>query len=124
MLCPWRTTKVLRCSLIFAAALLAASAFAQDDYSTPEAAVRTLYADKLEFEARPQREEFEAEVREIFHPDAVLWLVIDGRGAGSVTVPRITPVARAMDREPYRSQIMNTERRITSLSCEESATNA
>ena len=101
---------------------VAANAGALDDYSTPEAAVRSLYADKFEFEARPEREEYEAEVREVFDPDAVIRLVIDGRGAGNVTVPRITPVARALNREPYRSQILNTDREITALSCEESAT--
>ena len=101
---------------------VAATAVASDDFSTPEAAVRSLYADKFEFEARPEREEYEAEVREVFDPDAVVRLVIDGRGAGNVTVPRMTPVARALSREPYRSQILNTDRKITALSCEESAT--
>ena len=107
-------------TIAIAAVLAAASAVAADDYSTPEATVRTLYADKLEFESRPEREEFEAEVREIFDADAVLRLVIEGRGAGNVTVPRMTSLARAMSREPYRSQIVNTDRQITSLSCEAS----
>ena len=114
--------KSIRAALAILLPLMAATAVAQDDYSTPEAAVRTLYADKLEFEALPEREEFEAEVREIFDPDAVVRMVIDGRGAGNVTVPRIATVGRSISREPYRSQLQNTQRTIDSLTCEESAT--
>jgi hypothetical protein len=111
-------------SLPIAVALLAANALAADDFSTPEAAVRTLYDNKLEYGVRPERKEFEAEIAEIFDPDAVVRMVIDGRGAGNVTVPRIAPIARTITRAPYRSQIQNTKRQITSLSCEEGAMHA
>ena len=111
-------------SLAIAVTLLAANALAADDFSTPEATVRTLYDNKMEYGARPERKEYEAEIAEIFDPDAVLRMIIDGRGAGNLTVPAITPFGRTITREPYRSQIQNTKRTITSLSCEENAMKA